>query len=125
MFYRLSQKCLNINWAEYIFEVCPYKRISQFKAYKNKGLKRNLGTDSVLILGEILNQKIWILKMGNGDREFCSQPRESEVNIGYYLNLKYKFILYKKKLRSVLYVGLKTALKASLNLKNVFIYLNI
>ena len=85
VFYRLSLSCFNIKWAEYTFEVCPYKRVTQFKAY-NKGKTTNLGTDSALILGEISNKKIWILKMGNGDSEFCPQPRESEVN-QYYFNI--------------------------------------
>lgn len=43
------------------------------------GRKTDIGTDSALVLGEISNKKVWILKMGNGNREFCSQPRESEV----------------------------------------------
>lgn len=84
VFYRLSLSCFDIKWTEFTFEVCPYKRVSQFKPY-SKGKKINLGTDSALILGEISNKKVWILKMGNGEREFCSQPRESEVISFYFI----------------------------------------
>ena len=80
VFYKLSTKCFKINRTEFTYEVCPYKRVTQFKLY-NMGRKTNIGIDSTLVLGEISNRKVWILKMGNGNREFCSKPRESEVNI--------------------------------------------
>jgi hypothetical protein len=127
VFYKLSLKCLTIKWAEFTYEVCPYKRVTQFKSY-DMGRKTDIGTDSALILGEISNKKVWILKMGNGNREFCSQPRESEVeDIFEFFRkfLKQKFLIIPLlKYRFVSNVELRTSSNLFKSLKNASTFSN-
>lgn len=35
VFYKLSEKCFKINWSEYTFEVCPFKKVTQYKQNEN------------------------------------------------------------------------------------------
>ncbi len=31
VFYKLSKMCFRINWSDFTFEVCPYKKVNQIK----------------------------------------------------------------------------------------------
>ena len=78
IFYKLSQSCFKIDWSEYTFDVCPYKRVTQTKK-AHRDSQMNLGERASLILADSRNEKVWIIKMDDGDNQLCGKARRSEV----------------------------------------------